>query len=1073
MSEQVTARTGFLFDEELDQADPAVTRIAAFEEARQVAKLIMIASESAAPRPVRQALASVFTDLYAEGYPAAHVTHEPPGLIADIPYQIAYHERYGDRRYYKGTELADLVEALAQERIRELFAPNRYPFNPAQLGPDQLHANVQPLSGANANTAVYLALLQAGDTIMGLNLAQGGHLSHGSPVNISGKLFKVVPYGVNPATGRIDYDEVERLAQEHQPRMIVSGASAYPWSIDFVRLRKICDSLPRKAYLLADVSHPAGLVVAGLFPNPVGVADATTFTTHKTMIGPRAAVIITTNDSLARRIDRAVFPGLQGGPHMNTIAAMAVAFKLAQTPAFNDLQRTIVANAQALAETLQRRGLNLAYGGTETHLLLIDLRKLVQPSEVPLNGDVAARILDLAGVVCNKNAIFGDVSANYPSGIRLGTPWVTQRGLTPDDMRTLGGLIADVLQSIVTYAVFEPGEAGWRGKISPAALRRAQDGVTALVAARAVGPAEPAGWPGAYGPEPATLDGQRLLALTGRRVRAFLSEATDGGVWPLAPGQAVATRFLDADGQPVATVGLLRRPADQFGLDVFVCAVPPDQESNLTWWLRALSNGLVLFDPSDAWAKIDGPVAVSAFAGTLAAGETAALRAALAAGPGAPQLDQPYFVGQAALVARAVAPKVRPECQWPAASAVGEEASPLHFRWPASAEPAPDGWSLPRSYGDPIAELRALQSAAGLVDESALEVLEISGPDAARFLDLVTTNDVAFLAPNAAQYTFLLQPDGQFLADGLLYRTGGEQYWLTIAPSRGASVAHWLPEAAAGRCLIDREVPTRSLPNRLQVRSLRHSAEASARVVLGLVGLGAPAVLRALADTPEDRRKLGRLRRFTSVAARLAGLPVLVARTGHTALAQQYEIFVHPTMAVSFWDAALARGSEQGVRPVGWEAWHAAGLIGGLPWDEHTLGGRLAISPVQAGFGAEVQVHKPFFVGRRALLAEPYPPARQVIRFRVNTPDAELPRDGDPLLDGSGTCVGHVTGAPLLETEPVGLAFAEVASAPVGAHLTVLVGAGSRPPVPAGAPLPIGAQANPVVQVEVLPRFPR
>src|SRR5579885_1671091 len=347
MADQVTERTGFLFEEAWDDVDPETARITVFEEARQVNKLIMIASESIAPPAVRRALGSVFTDLYAEGYPALHTSREPEALIEDIPYQIAYHQRYSDRRYYKGTEFADLVEALAQNRIRHLFAPNRYPHNPVQIGPDQIHANVQPWSGANANTAVYLALLQPGDTIMGMNLSHGGHLSHGSPVNISGRIFRVVPYGVNPETGRIDYDEVERLAQEHNPRLIVCGASAYPWEIDFVRLRQICDNLPRRAYLMADISHPAGLVAAGLFPNPVGVADVVTFTTHKTLIGPRAAVILTTNESIARRIDRAVFPGLQGGPHLNTILALAVAFKIAEQPAFLDLQRTIVANARA------------------------------------------------------------------------------------------------------------------------------------------------------------------------------------------------------------------------------------------------------------------------------------------------------------------------------------------------------------------------------------------------------------------------------------------------------------------------------------------------------------------------------------------------------------------------------------------------------------------------------------------------------------------------------------------------------------------------------------------------------
>ncbi|MGH2457716.1 MAG: serine hydroxymethyltransferase, partial [Chloroflexota bacterium] len=643
MQEQISERTGFLFDAAWDDVDPESARITAFEEARQVNKLIMIASESIAPPSVRRALGSVFTDLYAEGYPAAHTTREPADLIGDVAYQNAYFHRYGDRRYYKGTEFADLIEALAQNRIRHLFAPNRFPHNPVQIGPDQIQANVQPWSGANANTAVYLALLQPGDTIMGMNLAQGGHLSHGSPVNLSGRLFKVVPYGVDSNTGRIDYDEVERLAREHNPRLIVSGASAYPWDIDFVRLRKICDSLPRKAYLMADISHPAGLAVAGLFPNPVGIADVTTFTTHKTMIGPRAAIILTTSESLARRIDRAVFPGLQGGPHLNTIAALAVAFKIAEQPAFLELQRTIVANAKALAEVLAHRGLKIAYGGTNTHLLLVDVRAIPEPSGVPLNGEVAARILDRCGIVCNKNTIAGDTSANFPSGIRLGTPWLTQRGLTPDDMRTLGNVIADVLFGIETFSYFDHGETAARGKIRLDALRKARAGVADLIARRAIGPAEPEGWPTSYCPPPNSFEGRELVGVIGRRARQFLSEATDGSVWGLAVGMATTVSLFAADGRELATLGVLRRAADQFSLDHFVCAVEPGRRNDLIEWLEALSDGLVLFDPADPHAKIDGPVAVAAFTGDLTPAEAGALRQALASGPAAPDLAKPYF----------------------------------------------------------------------------------------------------------------------------------------------------------------------------------------------------------------------------------------------------------------------------------------------------------------------------------------------------------------------------------------------------------------------------------------------
>lgn len=1071
MQEQVTERTGFLFEESWSEIDPETTRITAFEEARQVNKLILIASESVAPPAVRHALSSVFTDLYAEGYPALHTIHEPEELIEDIPYQLAYFHRYGDRRYYKGTEFADLIEALAQSRVRRLFAPNRYAHNPAQIGPEQIQANVQSWSGANANSAVYLALLQPGDTILGMNLAHGGHLSHGSPVNLSGKLFKVIPYGVDPRTGRIDYDEVERLAHEHNPRMIVSGASAYPWDIDFVRLRKICDSLPRRAYLLADVSHPAGLVVAGLFPNPVGVADVTTFTTHKTLIGPRAAVILTTNESIARRIDRSVFPGLQGGPHLNTILALAVAFKIAEQPQFLELQRTIVANAQALGEALTRRGLTLAYGGTNTHLLLVDVKAIPQKSGVPLNGEVAARILDLSGIVCNKNTIAGDTSATHPSGIRLGTPWITQRGLTPDDARALGNIIADVLFGIETFTYFDHGEASARGKIRPEVLRQAQSAVAELIERRAVGPKEPAGWPRAYCPSPATLDGYCLLRLKGRRARQFLDEATSGEIWPLDAGQATGAAIFDATGRSIGRMTVLRRPADQFRMDHFVCAVEADRYHEIVWWLENLSNGLVLFDPADQHAKIDGPVAISAVgdASELSEQEVLALRQAIALGPGAPRLDKPYFVGQRSLAATAPRPVPRPICTFPAAPTA--PASPLGSRHPAAGTTAPAGWTMPLSYGDAEAELKALHETAGVIDETALGILDLRGPDAGRVLDLVTTNDVAFLARHAAQYTFLLDPRGELLGDALLYRVEDDRYWLTTTPFRAFQVRYWLEEALAGRCLLDQDVPERSLLTSVTLRDLRNAPGVDGRVVLGLAGPNAPAILRALADTAEDRRAVGRLRGFTLAFIRLAGTSAMVARTGHTGEVHGYELFVPVDQAGVLWDALLARGAEYGARPVGWEAYRAAGVAAGLPWDGHEIDGPLNVSPVQAGYGELVKLHKPFFVGRAALLAQPYPVTREIARFQVVAPVVALPRSGDPLLDPSGTCVGYVTSEPRFESLPIGLAYAASKAVTVGSQLSILVGAGSVGTV--GDRLEIGEHTFPVATVEILTRFPK
>ncbi|MGH2459893.1 MAG: hypothetical protein ACRDIY_13630, partial [Chloroflexota bacterium] len=428
----------------------------------------------------------------------------------------------------------------------------------------------------------------------------------------------------------------------------------------------------------------------------------------------------------------------------------------------------------------------------------------------------------------------------------------------------------------------------------------------------------------------------------------------------------------------------------------------------------------------------------------------------------------PYFIGQPVLVERLGPRAAPPKCEYPD---VPPATSLLRSRQPTAPSDLPEGRTMPRSYGDAAAELKALRETAGLIDETSLGVLEISGPDAVRFLDLVTANDVAFLAQNAAQYTFLLDPEGSLIGDALLYRVDRDRYLLTTAPTRSPRVARWLGEALAHRCRIDDAVPTRGLPTQLRIRDLRNAADATARAIVGLAGPNALNVLRALADNPDDRRKVGRIRRFTLAFARLAGIEAMVARTGHTGQPHGYEIFVSPSAVEALWDAVLARGADQGVRPVGWDAFRADGVAAGLPWDGHELNGELQISPVQAGYGELARLHKPFFVGRAALLSLPYPPPRAIARFQVVAPVVALPREGDPLIAPSGTCVGLVTSQPRFDSLPIGLAYAEAQATPIGARLSVLVGTASG--IRVGDQLEIGERSSPIATVEVLPRFPK
>ena len=384
----------------LAEVDPEVFHAIVQEAERQHSQLELIASENFTSEAVLEAAGSVFTNKYAEGYPA--------------------------KRYYGGCEFTDIVENLARDRARKLFGAE--------------HANVQPHSGSQANQAAYAAVLQPGDTILGMNLAHGGHLTHGHKLNFSGKTYNIVPYGVRKEDEVIDYDELERLALEHKPKMVLAGASAYPRVLDFPRFRRIADSVG--AVFVVDMAHISGLVAAGLHPNPCEWADIVTSTTHKTLRGPRAGLILS-KEKFAAAIDKTVFPGFQGGPLVHIIAAKAVCFREAMEPGFVEYQKQVVANARTLARGLMDAGFRVVSGGTDTHLLLLDV------FSKGIRGKEAEAALDRARITVNKNAIPFDVNPPLnPSGIRLGSPAVTTRGFREPEMREVASLIAEVLHNI-------------------------------------------------------------------------------------------------------------------------------------------------------------------------------------------------------------------------------------------------------------------------------------------------------------------------------------------------------------------------------------------------------------------------------------------------------------------------------------------------------------------------------------------------------------------------------------------------------------------------------------------------
>ena len=371
------------------------------EEKRQEEGIELIASENFVSKAVMEAAGSVFTNKYAEGYP--------------------------ERRYYGGCVNADTVEQLAIDRLKKIFGAK--------------FANVQPHSGSQANMGVYVSLLEAGDKILGMGLSSGGHLTHGYKVNFSGKNYIGIEYGLNPETELLDYDEVRRLAVQEKPKIIVAGASAYSRIIDFKKFREIADEVG--AYLMVDMAHIAGLVAAGEHPNPMEYADIVTSTTHKTMRGPRGGIILTNNEEIAKKIDKAIFPGIQGGPLMHIIAAKAVAFKEALSPEFKEYQKQVVKNAKAMADALVKGGLRIVSGGTDNHLMLVDLR----PKGV--TGKLAEESLEKAGITCNKNAIPNDPEKPFiTSGVRLGTPAITARGMKEDESVKIAEMIIKVLENV-------------------------------------------------------------------------------------------------------------------------------------------------------------------------------------------------------------------------------------------------------------------------------------------------------------------------------------------------------------------------------------------------------------------------------------------------------------------------------------------------------------------------------------------------------------------------------------------------------------------------------------------------
>ncbi len=1051
----------YLFRGALADLDPEVYELTRIESERQARKLILIPSESQAPLAVREAMASAFLNIYAEGYPDEESRWLSEAEILDYPARLANFRRNSDPRYYKGTEYADAVEALARRRCAEAFAANG-------VTADQIYVNVQALSGAPANNAVYQALVEPGSVVMGMNLLHGGHLSHGSSANRSGKLYKIVHYVVDPETEQIDYEAVMELAKQSQPKMIICGYSSYSWIPNWKAFRRIADSVG--AYLLADISHIGGLVAAGVVPSPVGYAHVITSTTHKTLDGPRGAVILTTDPGLAKKLDKAVFPGEQGGPHVHIFAALALTFKLARTKQFEKLQKQTIKNAQAMSERFKERGLRVPFGGTNCHMLNLDCRTIQGPDGTSLSGDQAARILDLAGIVVNRNTIPGDKSAFDPSGIRLGTPWITQRGFDEEKSRQLADIISNVLLAAAPHSVPSAhGKLQRRAKLDFNVLNEARLLVRSL--AREAGiDYEPTvhGYPHFYYIDDQATSG--VFDLTGIRIRQFLDYAVSSDLSALKPGKSQVTTLSTPNPHPGAS-GVITGTLACVDSETYRLSVPLGQASLAATWLRDLSDGYVSFDldgkPDYSPSRLPGPVIVMEMGSSMDIKTDQGSAA-----------EKPWFIG----VTGKGLGKTLPDFKWQELELPLRRTPLYDIHKTLGAKMVPfAGWEMPVWYSSVVEEHLATRQAAGLFDVSHMGVYQVDGYDAASFLDSVCANSVGALLPGKSLYTHFLDPDANVIDDTLVYRRAGDKFLMVVNASNDDKDRAWLEAVRDGKVRIDNLRPgARTLGYEAVIRNLRdQQAGPEMRVDIALQGPKSQDILLALGVSAGTRKHLLALQRTELCDAKVGGFDLIVSRTGYTGEKLAYELFIHPERAVDFWNAVLKAGEKFGLKPVGLGARDSLRTEAGLPLYGHEMGlgsgkgGEHDLGAGEAGFGGYVKLSKPWFIGREAFIAREQTRKGLVCRFQFPEKGVRMAHNGDPVLDKRGKVIGWVTScAADKDGTLTGQAYVELKYAMEGTHIYVYQSA-PQEVGPAPAEMKLGDKGLLPSEAVVLARFPK
>jgi glycine hydroxymethyltransferase len=1036
-------------NQDLESLDPGLFNLIQLERERQNRRLIMIPSESIASEAIREAQGSIFTNIYAEGYPRPETQQFSEEEILDYTEMLGAYRRYSDPRYYKGVEYVDILEALARRRCAEAFAANG-------LSADQLFVNVQPLSGAPANNAVYTAFLSPGDTILGMSLLHGGHLTHGSSVNRSGMLYNAQHYSVDPETERLDYEAILAKAKETQPKIIVAGYSSYPWVPDWKKFREIADEVD--ALLLTDVSHIAGLITAGQIPSPVGHAHIITFTTHKTLMGPRGACIITDNPAHAKKIDKGVFPGEQGGPHINTIAALALAFKIAQTDHFKALQGKIIKNAVAFAKQLQARGLRVPYEGTDTHIVLLDCKTITAGKGVYLSGDMAARILDAAGIVTNRNTIPGDRSAFSATGVRFGTAWLTQRGFKEEEHTQIADIIAELLEATTPYNMPGRRSPKRRAKVTFKALENAKLAVKALAeqAEDYNNVARTHGYPHFFDIEDNVDQDWASFKLSGDQIRLFLAYALSSDVEALEEGQIQPTRLYTSTG---AVNGMLQNVNPV----TFILTVPGDQAGLASAWLRDLSDAYIKFD-EDLARRLPGPMRIED-----------SQEHALPKVEGEPAGNaKPYYVGMQNDSRKG---EPLPAFTWEASESEILHQTPLndkHREMGAKMVPFA-GWDMPVWYSGVLEEHTAVREAAGLFDVTHMGVYQAEGPDAGLFLDSVCGNDISSLDVGTSCYTHFLDQHANVLDDLLVYRRGKEKFLVVVNASNDDKDWAWLNSVREGSVKVDNEVTwSVAFGRNVILRNLRDPAAGKEmRVDIALQGPNSRKVLLELDAPEEDRQAILGLKWAELCEATLNGIHLVISRTGYTGERMGFELFVHPDEAKKLWDALLEAGDLHGIKPCGLGARDSLRTEAGLPLYGHEMGGMLNLGVGEAGFSSFIKTYKPWFIGRQAFLMREAQRDSVVVRFEFTEKRTRMAHLGDPVVDKRGKVIGTVTSCAINKAGSLtGQAFVDQSYADVGTEVYIYQGS----PQKAGKPpadLTTGDRVTLPSQATVINRFPR